>query len=1004
MAKHLLLSAAAVFWLSCAAVQHLPHPEPPKPPNPAADVCGVLISAPDWHLQEAELARQRLYEIIDRCGRGGFNVLVLELPCSAASSVDLSACLQQPVQEAHRIGLSVFAGLDLQASAANAPGQAGGHPIDASRHLNADWPELSSRNKSELKKWLQAVEWDGLFLDCTDHAASGRGGDALNRRQPRTDEACSGRTFAEVDGDYLLARAHDLIAASLVIRPDLMLFGQLPGSNFAANAKTNPPSLQSSYTRQERQTLFDALVFSADDLARQTYSDTIQAIGFLELADFSPSLDQSRATAKEPGHPHGRLLRIDANASEWSATEPAPGAAPLPYRPLRLRRSGRAERAVVLQWLQADGTPRRGQIVQINGFCQIADADGWAGVVLPGTVDSLQLISGNDRLRLKRDYRWRLPFRYRITEEGQIERPEPFIELRDSPGDSVRHERIPVLFRASFPAEAAINGIACKQYQTGIFFHEITLQPGINRVTGCCTFADSAKEMYEKQIFLLPPAPPRPPLPLWIDTLSIEPKLSRVLLPEDRIAFSLIGSQGQTGWLEIRPAGQRFPLQRQDESDFSRYSIELPAAALPQNTDMDAVVHLQAATGPQQAEISAVVPGIVRIQTADYFPLLRTTAAKTALTYNLGMIRLGGPILAEYGSGVILQSDGRFGKFYRVRLGKSLSAFLSAQNVEALPNGSEKPFTFIRSIQAAPGQDEDVVVIPYEKPIPYAIFPEPEQKRLVVRLFGAQTLSTWLTHRQNLRLVDRITWEQSDPETYTIYVNLKTDKIWGYTIEAAEGFLRLRLRYPPRLDKNGQGLSPAGLKVAIEAGHGGSNLGAIGLSGLEEKTINLEVAQELGKICREHGIQVIQIRQHDVDMGLQEKQDTAVAEEADLLISIHANAAGTGRGYLGASGTSTYYHNPFWAPLAHAIYDRLLELPLAEFGVVGSFNYLVTRLSTCPAVLVEQAFMSHAEDEEKLNSADFRRNLAHKIFLGLIDYLSEMTGQPIHSTAIPSEH
>jgi hypothetical protein len=79
-------------------------------------------------------------------------------------------------------------------------------------------------------------------------------------------------------------------------------------------------------------TLFDALVFSADDLARQTYSDTIQAIGFLELADFSPSLDQSRATAKEPGHPHGRLLRIDANASEWSATEPAPGAAPLPYR------------------------------------------------------------------------------------------------------------------------------------------------------------------------------------------------------------------------------------------------------------------------------------------------------------------------------------------------------------------------------------------------------------------------------------------------------------------------------------------------------------------------------------------------------------------------------------------------------------------------------------------------------------------------------------------------
>jgi N-acetylmuramoyl-L-alanine amidase len=120
-------------------------------------------------------------------------------------------------------------------------------------------------------------------------------------------------------------------------------------------------------------------------------------------------------------------------------------------------------------------------------------------------------------------------------------------------------------------------------------------------------------------------------------------------------------------------------------------------------------------------------------------------------------------------------------------------------------------------------------------------------------------------------------------------------------------------------------------------------------------------------------------------MSLLEKRDIAISSGADMLISIHANAGG--RGYLSVDGTSTYWHNPFWAPLAEAVYDRLLELDLDEFGVVGSFNYTVTRVSQMPSVLVEQAFLSHAEDEEKLADPDFRQQMAEKICQGIIDYL-----------------
>ena len=142
------------------------------------------------------------------------------------------------------------------------------------------------------------------------------------------------------------------------------------------------------------------------------------------------------------------------------------------------------------------------------------------------------------------------------------------------------------------------------------------------------------------------------------------------------------------------------------------------------------------------------------------------------------------------------------------------------------------------------------------------------------------------------------------------------------------------------------------------------------------------------KVYSEGGRMILrQVRDSDKDMGLLEKRAKAIDWGAHMLIAIHANAGG--RGYLSVSGTSTYWHNPFWAPLAQAIYDRLLETGLQEFGVVGAFNYTVTRTSQLPAVLVEQAFLSNAEDEEKLADPAFRQQLAEKIYAGIVDYLKE---------------
>ena len=160
------------------------------------------------------------------------------------------------------------------------------------------------------------------------------------------------------------------------------------------------------------------------------------------------------------------------------------------------------------------------------------------------------------------------------------------------------------------------------------------------------------------------------------------------------------------------------------------------------------------------------------------------------------------------------------------------------------------------------------------------------------------------------------------------------------------------------------------------------------MSGLLEKDINLDLSLRLEEICESRGAEVIQVRPSDIDMSLLDKRDTAILSNADLLISIHANYAGGG--FLRVSGTSTYYHNAFWGPLAEKIYERLLETNLKEFGLVGSFNYTVIRTTHMPAILVEQAFLSHAEDEEQLADPEFRQQMAYKIYEGIIDYLEYM--------------
>jgi len=239
-----------------------------------------------------------------------------------------------------------------------------------------------------------------------------------------------------------------------------------------------------------------------------------------------------------------------------------------------------------------------------------------------------------------------------------------------------------------------------------------------------------------------------------------------------------------------------------------------------------------------------------------------------------------------------------------------------------------------------------------------------------------------------------VTIRQVATDHLRLCVELKGKQLWGYKCNVTNNAVVLTIRRPPKLAR--LPASPfKGLTIALEPGHGGNNSGARGVSDSQEKDINRRAVEELARQFEAAGAKIFIVRQGDDSTSLAERVRHAVATNANLWISVHANSAGHQRGYLSVSGTSTYYKWPFCRDLADAIHARLLEgTKLGDFGNVGNFNYYPLRANTwMPSMLVEQAFMSNPEDEAKMLDPVFRKKMMRAVVLGTKDWLKRMRAE-----------
>ena len=154
------------------------------------------------------------------------------------------------------------------------------------------------------------------------------------------------------------------------------------------------------------------------------------------------------------------------------------------------------------------------------------------------------------------------------------------------------------------------------------------------------------------------------------------------------------------------------------------------------------------------------------------------------------------------------------------------------------------------------------------------------------------------------------------------------------------------------------------MKIFLDPGHGGKDPGAVA-AGYREKDIALNIAHMVGMILEEAGAEVRMSRERDVFVCLADRAMMANEWGADLFLSIHCNSAASSA----ATGTESlvYAENGRANDLAGQIADRIgRDLHLTNRGVKVRPELAVLNSTHMDAVLVETAFISNAQDRNKL--------------------------------------
>jgi N-acetylmuramoyl-L-alanine amidase len=280
-------------------------------------------------------------------------------------------------------------------------------------------------------------------------------------------------------------------------------------------------------------------------------------------------------------------------------------------------------------------------------------------------------------------------------------------------------------------------------------------------------------------------------------------------------------------------------------------------------------------------------------------------------------------------------------------------------------------------------------------------------------------------HKINLRVGDTLVLIDDNPSHLKNPVELYQGTV-AVPLRFKEQILDPLLRESRSVPKANLALSKI-RKIVIDAGHGGTDPGAIGRTGLREKNVTLDLVKRLNTILKSDGFQTVLTRSSDRFIPLPSRVDIANNSGADIFVSIHANA----NRVRSLKGFEVYYVSPsvddskrallaaqeqvlnldrkcfasnslnlktiLWdmiytenraesIELSHSICNKVkLNLDTEILGIKGA-RFLVLKGTYMPAVLVEIGFLSNAQEEQLLKNGYYRQQMAEAIAQAIESY------------------
>ena len=182
---------------------------------------------------------------------------------------------------------------------------------------------------------------------------------------------------------------------------------------------------------------------------------------------------------------------------------------------------------------------------------------------------------------------------------------------------------------------------------------------------------------------------------------------------------------------------------------------------------------------------------------------------------------------------------------------------------------------------------------------------------------------------------------------------------------------------PPVLPLNG-------ITILLDAGHGGSDSGAI-RAGINEKDINLAVTLKLRDLLQKQGATVHLTRKDDSALTLDERKALIAHYAPDLFVSVHSNA----NNKTSIDGIEAYYWNDVSPTLAQSIYQAVVD-GLGERGNwVHKRELAVVHHDYAPAALIEIGYLSNPRTRKLLAEDSYQERVADSIESGILDYVSK---------------